>query len=292
VGNFGDVVRSCQASGKKPLYQCNRWDCQYCLGKKIYWLREQAVSFSRQLAFTPTWTMVFKGFKNASEADDFIKYIIQCEKSRKSPHREKLEYFYVIANHDFSGWHIHLIVNRELHGYSAYCEQTENLKASSLYLVGNLLRSASADYERVRRYGASRLLYKQSMKKRFIARRKAYWLIVHLALVQRLINRWLENRYPLPYRANLGYDKITQPLRYHRGITEELVFRRARDDIVGEGDSDKNSCQNIVKKGSKKDESKGNTQHMVRGCDHILEASNSVVLARCWSQDRSTREAV
>lgn len=166
MGNvWGDCVKSCRLNGRQPLYHCNRWDCEYCLAKKIYWLREQAVSFSRQLAFVHTWTLVFKGFKNAIEAEDFIKYIIKREKSLKTPHSAKLEYFYAIANHDLSGWHIHLITNRKLSGHAAYCKPTENLRASSLYLVGNLLRSAQANYEGARRYGASRLLYKQSMKK-------------------------------------------------------------------------------------------------------------------------------
>lgn len=239
-------MRSCRVDGKSPLYHCHRWDCQYCLGKKIYWLREQAVMFSDWLQFEETWFLTFKGFKDATEANDFIKYLIQSEKSRKSTHSAKFEYFYVLSNHNFSGWHIHLLTNRKLHGHADYNEIVGNLKASCLYLVGNLLRSASADYGRVRRYGGSRLLYKQNMKKRFIARRRAYWLIVQMALVQRIINTEISKRYPLPYRANLGYAQITQTLRYYRGRTEELTFRKPRDDLIGEWDGHRNWCQTLV----------------------------------------------
>jgi len=224
---------NCQAEGRPSLYHCNRWDCQYCLAKKIYWLREQAVVFARELEFVQVWFLTFKGFENAPQADDFIKYLIQCEKLRKSPHNAKFEYFYVIANHGFNHWHIHLLTNRELHGHSAYCKPVESLRASSLYLVGNLLRSARAEYGRVRRYGASRILYKQNMKKRFIARRKTYWLIVHMALVKRLINRRL-SEIPLPYHVDLGYALKSQPQRYNRVFISELTFRRARDDLIGE----------------------------------------------------------
>jgi hypothetical protein len=228
------TVRSCQRDGKKPLYNCNRWDCQFCLRKKIYWLREQAVNFSQHLAFDQTFFIVLKGFQNAHEADDSIKYIIAREKALKTPYKSKLEYFYVIAKHGFSNWHIHLITNREMSGHAAYCKPSEDLKASCLYLVGNLLRSADADYAGVRRYGASRLLYKQSMKKAFKTRLRRWLLIVTMALVQTIILALSSWYAPLPYRVNLGYVEITQAQRYYRGTTEELTFRTARDDIVGE----------------------------------------------------------
>lgn len=204
------------------------------MGKKVYWLREQAVSFARELTFCPTWFLTFKGFENAPQADDFIKYLIQSEKSRKSPHKAKFEYFYVISNHNFSGWHIHLLVNRKLHGHAAYCQPVGNLKFSCLYLVKNLIRSANADYGRVRRYGASRLLYRQSMKKAFKNRLRYKRLIVRLSLVKRVL-KWLSTwSIPPPYRVDLGYAPITQALRYYRGTTEEHTYRQARDDLIGE----------------------------------------------------------
>jgi len=222
-------VKDCTDS----LYRCHSWQCKHCLNTKLFWLREQAVNFSRLLSFSPTYASTVKGFKNAPQAAAAVKSIIADVKSLKTPHSDKFEYFYVIANHGFNHWHIHLLTNRELHGHSAYCKPVESLRASSLYLVGNLLRSARAEYGRVRRYGASRILYKQNMKKRFIARRKTYWLIVHMALVKRLINRRL-SEIPLPYHVDLGYALKSQPQRYNRVFICELTFRRARDDLIGE----------------------------------------------------------
>lgn len=77
-------------------------------------------------------------------------------------------------------------------------------------------------------------------------------LIVQMSLVQTIVSALSIKAIPLPYRPVLGYVKITQPQRNHRGITEEFPFRRPRDDLIGKGDSDKSRCQKSVKKGSKK----------------------------------------
>jgi hypothetical protein len=235
-GMSGKYLMDCQADYKQGLYPCNRWDCNSCFRKKAYWLREQAISFVYQLPHDKIFFTVLKHFKNPRDCHDLMRYIIEREKTLKPPCSAKFEYFYVIANHGFSGWHIHLISNRDFHEQAQYCEPAQSKKASALYMVTNLERSRFADYEGVRRYGSSRLLYKHNKKTSFKSRKKAQWLIVLMALVQRLINIELSRRYPPPYRAYLGYTPISQPLRYYRGTTEELTFRKPRDDLVGESE--------------------------------------------------------
>lgn len=144
------------------------------------------MSFSRHLANQRTYFATLKHFKNALEAKDLIGYVIEREKSLKTPHRAKFEYFYVIANHGFSDWHIHIVSNRDFRESPQYNESTRSLKASVLYLVGNLERSARADYQGVRRYGASSLLYKQSAKRAFKTRVKL-WRIITLAFMVKVL---------------------------------------------------------------------------------------------------------
>lgn len=156
------------------LYPCHRWDCNACLNKRVYWLREQIVAFALELSTSNTYFYTLKGFKTALDAKSAINQHIATAKAEKTRYSAKLEYFYVIANHEFSGWHVHMIANREIHAAAAYCEPCEDVKISGLYLVKNLLKSQHADYAGVRRYGGSSLLNKQNMKKRYATRRRLW----------------------------------------------------------------------------------------------------------------------
>lgn len=72
-----------------------------------------------------------------------------------------------------------------------------------------------------------------------------------MSLVQTIVSALSIKAIPLPYRPVLGYVKITQPQRNHRGITEEFPFRRPRDDLIGKGIAIKAVVRNQSKKGVK-----------------------------------------
>jgi len=175
------------------LYRCNRWNCKACSSKKLYWLREQALQFSRCLALDETSFITLKGFRNAVDCEQGTKLAIEALKGNSKRLNDKLEYFFVISNHEFSGWHSHIIVNSSNFALTANVEPTRNLKSSVLYLVANLERSMSADYGRVRRYGGSSLLNKQSMK-RWFKTRVRLWNIKTAYVLAMLLYRWLSNR--------------------------------------------------------------------------------------------------
>lgn len=160
--------------GCSELYPCHRWDCNRCLSKKVYWLREQAVQFALELSTIDTYFYTLKGFKTAQDAKLEITKHLAMARAQKSRYNAKLEYFFVISNHDYSGWHVHMIANLKLDLDAAYCKPCEDVKWSALYLVKNLLRSAAQDYGGVRRYGGSSLLNKQNMKRRFINRKRSW----------------------------------------------------------------------------------------------------------------------
>lgn len=175
------------------LYHCNGWACNRCSAKKVYWLREQSVSFALQLANVQTTFTTLKGFKNADECAKAVKALLDLEKGENRRYNAKLDYFFTIANHDNSGWHAHILSSRPLQGSHHYSENTDNLKAAALYLVGNLKRSRSADYGSVRRYGGSSLLYKQSMKRWFQIRARLWTIKTHF-LIAMIALRFLASR--------------------------------------------------------------------------------------------------
>lgn len=220
------------------LYQCHRYECNRCFPRKAYWLREQAVNFAFALPANETFFTVIKHFENARDADDLMKHIIKCEKSLKSKHRHKFEYFYVIANHGFSGWHLHIISNRHF-PQADYSEPVEKRKAAALYLVKNLEMSRFQEYG-CRRYGGSALLNKQNKKNAFKNRLRLWRLRFIVTLIKKLIwlalvtiaysAKWIES--PALFDG-LRYVPISQARRNYRGRTEELVFRKPRDDLIG-----------------------------------------------------------
>ena len=129
--------------------------------------------------------LTLKGFKDANSAFTGAVDLIKSQRLIKARYNAKLEYFYVISNHDFSNWHIHLIINRKIESIDiAYNAPVENLKASMLYLVGNLQKSLRADYGHTRRYGNSSLLNKQNMKRAFKTRIRLFKIRTRLLLLQ------------------------------------------------------------------------------------------------------------
>lgn len=237
----------CGANWKLKLYPCNRWDCNTCFSKRIYWLREQAISFVFQLPVSDVYFTVLKHFKNPRDCHDMVRFIIAREKSLKSPHKSKFEYFYVIANHGFSGWHIHLISNQKFEHQAQYSESVQHKKPTALYMVKNLVMSQMADYEGVRRYGSSRLLYKQNKKTNFKSRLKLSWLIVQLALVQAILKAMLSWCCIVSYQVDIWRAVLTPARRIIQCRTEELTFRRARDDLVGESPASNQSVKVGIK---------------------------------------------
>lgn len=167
------------------LYTCNRWNCDTCAQKKLFWLREQAITFARGLSFQQTHFTTLKNFSQADLCELAVKDTLSSAKRAGKACGVKLEYFYVIANHEFAGFHAHIISNLPLHpnlNAQSHQRPTRNLHDSVLYLVDNLKRSLGADYASTRRYSGSSLLNKQSMKRWFKLRCRLWSIKTRLTL--------------------------------------------------------------------------------------------------------------
>lgn len=182
---MGYFEKKMECASKHP---CNSWNCTSCSRKKLYWLREKCVRFARLLSFQQTYVSTLKPFKNAHDAHLAVNTQIAAIKALKSPHSAKFEYFYVISKHNFSEFHVHLFTNRYYPFFTAYHEKTRDKKAFVLYCVENLKWSIHADYGGVRRYGASQLLNKQSMKSWYKIRLRLWRIRTRQHLVSVLVN--------------------------------------------------------------------------------------------------------
>lgn len=168
---------------------CHKWDCNYCFSVRVYWLREQFLSFARQSANQQYHFYTFKGFDSASSASDYLTYLKYQIKRAKPRYNAKSEYIFAIAKHNHSSWHIHLILNNPLLlPVHAHIEPVRDLKAAVLYLVKNLVMSQRQDYGSVRRYGGSSLLNKQSAKKAFKTRLRLFKLATRKVLAAVVVN--------------------------------------------------------------------------------------------------------
>jgi len=146
-------------------------------------LREQFLSFALQSAFQKFHFYTFKGLESAEHAKQLVDYLTLEIKREKPRYNAKSEYIFVISNHGFSGWHIHLILNNPLLiPTHAHIEPVRNLKAACLYLVKNLESSRYADYGKARRYTASALLNKQKKKTAYKTRLRLFKIRTRKAL--------------------------------------------------------------------------------------------------------------
>lgn len=148
-------------SDAKP---CNQWHCNICAHKKLFWLRENAINFARALASQTTYFTTVKGVLAIENALDRLRSYTPVKKRANARYNAKKEHFFVIAKHNRSDWHMHIISNYPLEIEGSHVEIVRDRKAVVLYFVKNLEISRFADYGKKRRYGGSSLLYKQSAK--------------------------------------------------------------------------------------------------------------------------------
>lgn len=172
-------------------YKCNRWDCQECSTKKLYWLREQSVNFARLLAGQLTYFTTVKGLNSIESALELLKGDRSKIKGYNARYNAKKEYFFAISKHGRSDWHIHIISNFDPHIPGAHIEVVRNLRAACLYLVDNLSWSLNQNYGHRRRYGATSLLYKQSLKEWYKTRIRLWKAKTRFILSMILLNAML-----------------------------------------------------------------------------------------------------
>jgi len=185
-----------------PLYPCKRWNCNNCFSNRVYWLREQAVAFASQTTNNNFYFYTFKGFKDATSASQYASILTTEIKRANRRYNTKKHYFFVIAKHNRSNWHIHLIYNAQLLiPVLAHVEPVKDLKLACLYLVLNLEKSRFQDYQRVRRYSASRLLNTNNKKQVFRTRRRLWRIRTLQSMVAKIIkvlsSRVPDNRKPI-----------------------------------------------------------------------------------------------
>lgn len=142
------------------------------------------MNLSRLLSLSQTYAITLKGAHDAKSTQVLVKDYLDATKRIGKRYNAKLEYFYAIANHAHSGWHAHIICNVYNPNNAAYIEPVKDRKAYCLYIVANLVSSRSADYQRVRRYGASSLLNKQNLKSWFKTRRRLFEFRTRQALIR------------------------------------------------------------------------------------------------------------
>lgn len=170
------------------LYPCHAWNCNTCFPKRVYWLREQAASFARLAANQQFYFYTFKGFESVESASRYTLLLRAEIKRANRRYNAKKHYFFAIANHNHSGWHIHLIYNGELLlPMLAHIEPVKDLKAACQYLITNLERSRFEDYARTRRYGASSLLNTQNQKQAFKTRLRLFRYRTQIRLAVKVI---------------------------------------------------------------------------------------------------------
>lgn len=169
-------------------YNCNRWNCNACSTKKLYWLREQSLNFGRLLSGQQSYFTTIKGLSAIENALDVLTHDKGKIKGYNARYNAKKEYFFVISKHERSEWHIHIISNFPLNFPNQNASPIRSLKASCLYLVDNLKRSLAANYGSRRRYGGTSLLYKQNMKNWFKIRIRLWRMKTLNLLLSWLIN--------------------------------------------------------------------------------------------------------
>lgn len=162
--------------GCNSQYPCHNWNCSTCSTKKLFWLREQALNFARLLANQETYFTTIKGLDAIQIALDRLRSYTPIKNANRPRYNAKKEYFFVIAKHGYSEWHIHIISNFALDIEGSHVEKVRSRKDVCLYLVKNLEMSRSQDYGSMRRYGGSSLLNKQNFKKWYIIRIRLFKL--------------------------------------------------------------------------------------------------------------------
>lgn len=179
-----------------PLYPCHGWNCKDCFPKRAFWLREQSLQFARGAAFDQFYFYTFIGFKSVDEAHAYSVMLRAEIKRLKARYNAKKHYFFVMAKHNHSEWHIHLILNRDdLSPCFCHVEPVRDMKIACLYLVKNLEKSRAQNYGGFRRYGASSLLNSNNRKKAYKNRLRLwrtatqYWLKMRY-LIMRYILAW------------------------------------------------------------------------------------------------------
>jgi hypothetical protein len=177
------TVTSCS-----EYYKCNRWDCKRCASNKIYWLRQQSVNFANLLGGQICYFTTVKTSQNIETALYALTHDKSKIKGYNARYNAKKEYFFTIAKHGFSEWHLHIISNFDLKIAGSHVEVVKNKKAVCLYLVNNLEWSLGQNYGSRRRYGASSLLYKQNMKTWFKTRIRLWNAITRYIRAMILLN--------------------------------------------------------------------------------------------------------